>query len=96
MRVETRIFLEFEKNVTRLAGEDEGLALYNEQIKENLNLNGLNIIEFPEQIECLSISFVLGMTGQLMKIMTLEEFDKVIQFKGNEDVVFKIKKAMRY
>ena len=91
-----QISLTFDKGVSRLAGLENGRNLYNEQLKNKIHIGRNHIIEIPSNIEDISISFVLGMTEELLKIMSLDDFDEYIKFNAEDKIVDKIKKSMRY
>ena len=52
------IELIFNKSITRIAGNPYGKQIYNEQVKDKVDLNAVNKIIFPDNINGVSISFV--------------------------------------
>ena len=61
------IRLEFEKSLSGLAGYDFGLAVYYEQIEKKVNLEGKNILVFPDNVQRVASSFTQGLFAEIVK-----------------------------
>lgn len=61
------IELDFEKDLTRLAGYPFGVRVYEEQVKNNIvNFDDKIIIKFPERIEKIASSFTQGFFSNIV------------------------------
>ena len=77
------IKLEFNKELTCLAGTEYGNKIYDTQLKNKIsNKNEVYTIIFPEQITCMSTHFAYGLIVDCLKLFkNREEFLKHIKFK---------------
>lgn len=74
---EQRIVLTLkDKTLTKLAGNPFGRELFQEQVKDKIDLNNQFIIEIPDQIDYLATSFVQGFFGEIYKKIGPEGMDK--------------------
>lgn len=72
-----KIFLEFEKSDTRLAGFPYGKSVYEKQVREKIvNFNESVEIIFPEQIEKVASSFVQGFFSEMICNMGYKGIEK--------------------
>ena len=76
------IKIEVEKEVRTLHGEQIGLSMYSEKVLPHLTSKKVNKVIFPSNVECVSISFVLGFKKSLRY-----DFNKHIIIEGNREVV---------
>lgn len=60
------IQLKFGKAVTRLAGNDYGRQIYQEQVKDIIDFSSVTQIVFPEQIISIASSFVQGFFDEII------------------------------
>lgn len=60
------IQLKFGKAVTRLAGNDYGRQIYQEQVKDMIDFSSVTQIVFPEQIISIASSFVQGFFDEII------------------------------
>lgn len=94
--MKNKIFLTFEKDITRLVGEDCGNNTYLNQIKDNIKFDMMNVIVIPEHIQDVSISFTKGLTKDLLKVIYLDEFGDLFDFEGNPKICEKMKKSVYF
>lgn len=81
MEKNNNVKLVFDKTIKCLAGYDFGLDIYNSQINNNLDLSKEYFLEFPDNIEDVSSSFVQGMFENIIKIIgisTVEERTHIV------------------
>lgn len=62
---ENRICLAFDKLVTNLAGNRYGASVYKSQVEKNMDINKVNIVIFPNEIEDIASSFIQGLYKKL-------------------------------
>lgn len=62
-----RVVLRFDKTLTKLAGNQFGRSMFEEQIKGVVDLSQPFVIEIPEQVDYLATSFVQGFFGEIYK-----------------------------
>lgn len=91
---QVKIELKFDNDMTRLAGNPFGREIYNEQVKDRLDMNAYNIIIFPESIVGIASSFVQGFFSDIVNKIGLYEFNNKIQIIANEKVEKKIKLSL--
>ena len=61
-----RIELQFGKAVTRLAGNEYGRKIYNEQVKDIIDFSTKTQIVFPDQIITIASSFIQGFFDEII------------------------------
>ena len=61
------IHLQFGKTVTRLADNQYGRQVYNEQVRNQIDFSTQTQIVFPEQIVNIASSFVQGFFHEIIK-----------------------------
>lgn len=83
------INLEFDKSISGLAGNEYGYEEYNNQIKEKIDMNKINVIIFPNNIEKVAISFVQGMFRDILSEIDKEELEKYIEIQSSSDELTK-------
>lgn len=79
-----KIELGEDKTLTSLAGNEYGSKIYLDQVKNKLDLEEVNHIEFPRQIDKVAISFVQGFTRDLLEELGFEKFNEKIKIDGSE------------
>lgn len=60
------IYLQFSKTVTRLAGNEYGRKVYEEQVKSIIDFSCKTQIVFPEHIISVASSFVQGFFDEIV------------------------------
>lgn len=65
-----------DKTLTKLAGNPFGRELFQEQVKDRVDLNKKFVIEIPEQIDYLATSFVQGFFGEIYKQIGRDGIEK--------------------
>ena len=73
--------LVFDKTLTKLAGFPYGEAIFNEQVKNQVDLNKTCEIVFPDNIESVAISFVHGFFTGIANVIGLQGIDDNIKVK---------------
>lgn len=90
---ENKVFLEFDKLITDLAGNRYGVSVYESQVEQYIDINKLNIVIFPCEIEDIASSFIQGFYKKLgeaqgkmaaLEIMELLALNKETQNKIKE------------
>ena len=90
------IKLVFNKTVTRLAGNEYGRLVYNEQVKDKIDYSKTVTIEFPEQIVSIASSFVQGFFAEIiMNVGILGIGKQIIVLAPSIDVENKIIKNLQ-
>lgn len=93
----TRIELKIEKKtITRLAGNEYGERIFNEQVKERLDYEDKNVIVFPSHIDNLAISFVQGFIKNILTKISLDEFNDKFEIEGSEKVKNSFFRSLNY
>lgn len=91
------IELIFKKSITRVAGNPYGKQIYNEQIKNEMDLNAINTIIFPDSINGVSISFVQGLMYEIVEEKGKNYFKKHFRlFSSNPVVNEKLQKSIDF
>lgn len=91
------INLRLPKDLTRISGNDYGCYIYETQIRHRIKNDEKNQIVFPNNIEGISISFIKGMTDELIDKYSKEKLFEYFDFYSvNEDVVRSIKKSIEF
>lgn len=85
---EIRIELDFDYSISALGGRAAGLKCYNEQLKDkvekNINTEGVRfIIVFPENIKCISASYLLAMFDPINNIIGIDGIMKKFVFESS-------------
>jgi len=65
--MENTIALQFDKSVTRLAGNEFGKSIFEAQVKGRIDYSQKTQIVFPEQIISIASSFVQGFFEEIVK-----------------------------
>lgn len=78
------IKLKFATDISSLAGNDYGYLTYLDQIKDNLNWDGKNVIVFPNHIDRVSIGFVQGLFREILKRTDKSDIERLIKIKTNK------------
>lgn len=65
--MENTIALQFDKSVTRLAGNEFGKSIFAAQVKDKIDYSQKTQIVFPEQIISIASSFVQGFFEEIVK-----------------------------
>lgn len=83
------IKLEFEGTITGLAGNPYGKRIYNEQVKDKIDLSHPVVIEFPDQIEEVASSFSQGFFDELISKWGLTKVINNVSIKSIYDYLEK-------
>lgn len=89
-----RIVLTFDNSLTAIAGYKFGEEIFEMQVEKKYRSGEKNIIEFPQQIESVAISFVQGFLKKLLKANTLSKIKEEIEIVGNQKFVTKFNKVI--
>lgn len=81
------INLEFDKSISVLAGNEYGYEEYKKQLKDKFEIEKINVIVFPNNIQKVAISFVQGMFRDILNEINKEELEKYIEIKSSSDVL---------
>lgn len=79
-----KIILQFEDNLSVLAGNDFGVEVYNEQLKGVFDISKNNILIFPENISLICSSFIQGMFSDLLDLYSPDEIYNKLQLSSDE------------
>lgn len=91
------INLKFSKSITRIAGNPFGKEIYENQIKDNMDLENVNKIIFPKSINGVSISFVQGLMYDIVEKKGKQYFkEHFILFSENRVVNDKLQKSIDF
>lgn len=88
------ITLQFNNSVNRLVGLEMGGEVYKIQIEKRLDYFDKNIIIFPDEIEDISITFIQGLTEEIILKIGKYELLNYIEFKGPKNIIEKIHKTI--
>lgn len=89
-----KIVLTFEKSLTAIAGYKFGEEIYEKQVENKYKSGSKNVIEFPEQIDSVAISFVQGFLKKLIKNNGISKTKEEIEIVGNPKFVKKFNKVI--
>lgn len=89
-----RIELKFNEEITSLAGNPFGRQIYESQMKKKFDMNDINYLIFPEQIEMIGSSFIQGLFYEYINKYTSEEILEHIKI-DNEDLLEDFKDGLR-
>lgn len=94
---ENVIKLEFDKTIAGLAGNAYGYEEYKKQIEKRFDYEKKNIIEFPEHIKKVAISFVQGMFKDILKEINKNEIEKYVTIiTSSEQLTSKIIQNIKF
>lgn len=90
-----RILLSFDETISNLAGYTFGKSVYEKQVKREIDRTCENTIVFPDYIEDIAISFVLGLFSELVVEIGVRDLFNVIQIESKyPDLIQKIKDSI--
>lgn len=81
--------LNFDGTITGLAGNPYGKRIYNEQVKDKIDLSYPVVIEFPNQIEEVASSFSQGFFAELINEWGLTKVIDNVSIKSIYDYLEK-------
>lgn len=90
------ITLSFSPTITRLAGNEFGQEIFSNQVKSVMDLEYMNVIVIPENIQNIAISFVQGFTNEIFKMINKGEFYTYFKIQASEKVINKFNKSIYY
>lgn len=83
--------------LTRVSGNEYGKYIYETQVLNKIDKNKKNKIIFPSYIEGVGISFVKGLTSELVKQYGKKDIFKYFEFYSeNQDVIKSIKESIEF
>lgn len=86
--------LNIDKNFVCLAGNDYGKKIYNEQIKNIIDISKDFYIKFPSSVKFISSSFVVGLFFEIVNEiglkMTEERAHIISEYKSVRSIINKI------
>lgn len=92
-----KINLEFDKMLTRLAGNMYGSEVYNDQVKNKIKWEEQNQIIFPDRIDRIAISFIQGFSKEIVKKIDKNEIEKLLIFKvSSKELEEKILNSIKF
>ncbi len=83
---------------TGLSGHPFGEKIYNEYVKNNIDLNSDDkyILIFPDSIKIIGVSFIKGFTKAIFKEITSDQFFDYFEIRGSEFAVEDFKAGVDY
>lgn len=91
------INLIFDGSMTRVAGNPFGRKVYNEQIKDQMDLSTKNKIVFPDTVNGVSISFVQGLMYEIVTERGRSYFKNHFElFSNNEKLNDKLQRSVDF
>lgn len=90
-----KIEIKIDKKINALIGYDFGYDVYLNQVKGKLKKNEENIIEFPNEIEKIAISFIQGFESGMIEEVGYEIYLKNILIIGSNKLVERFKKCKK-
>lgn len=88
------IELNIDKNFICLAGNDYGKKIYNEQVKNIIDISKDFYIKFPSSVKFISSSFVVGLFFEIVNEiglkMTEERAHIISEYKSVRSIINKI------
>lgn len=95
MNDDNQVKLEFEKDLSYLAGYDFGLKTYQDQIFDKIDFSKPFIIVFPDGIKGVASSFVQGLFKEIVGQMGLIDTENNVTIKArNENVANDIRQRI--
>ena len=77
------INLNFSKDLTKLAGNKFGRTTYEQQVKDNINLDNYIVFVLPDRITRIASSFVQGFFNDIIKQIGFSGIEEMIEFKSS-------------
>lgn len=87
--------IKIETNAKVLVGEGTGKKLYDIYFRPNIR-NSKVIITFPNNVQDIAISTVMGIKKGLLEDEIFEEFSNKFNISGNAKVVNKFYRSLKY
>lgn len=86
------IKLNFDKTITKLAGNELGKHTYNNQVKDKINYTDNEIILiFPERIDLIASSFIQGFFEEIIRNIGISGVENKVVIKSSiEEIKNKI------
>lgn len=86
-----KICLMADKTIPVLSGNQYGVSLYNQQVKDKFREDRKNVIVFPENIDDIAVSFIQGFFKDIVDRIGPDSFADYVEIESShEDVVKKI------
>lgn len=74
--------LEFDKTITKLAGNQLGKIVFREQLQSNIDYNNEIIIIFPERIDTIASSFIQGLFEDIVRNIGISGIEKQVHIES--------------
>ena len=94
--MDNKVYLNFDNSLTSLAGYEYGQTVYDEQVKNKLNLSNDFEIVFPDQITNVAYSFVQGFFKEIVDEIGLLETEKRTTITSKNSLHEMIMKKLLY
>ena len=79
----SKIELKFDKMLTRLAGNEYGSEIFNNQVKKHIDWNAKTEIVFPKNIDRIAISFIQGFAKGILQRIDKNNIEELLVFKAS-------------
>jgi len=92
--MKNKIILDFPLNQFGLADNKKGRQIYEEQVKDKLNINdmengeGVEIV-FPDQVSLIASSFVQGFSNELISKYGIAGFKELVKITASSEKISK-------
>ena len=86
--------LDFDTDVTRLAGNLYGREVYNKQLRGKIEFDKISVIVFPKEIENVASSFVQGFFADIVDHIGFNGINDKIEIQANDKVKEKVKRSL--
>lgn len=83
-----------DKTITKLAGYDYGLNLYKRNVEGKIDIKEPFVICFPEQVDFLAASFIIGFFGEIYNQIGIEGIKQNMKLESNISNISDIEKTL--
>lgn len=84
---DNKVILTFRKDLSNLAGYDFGLSVFNEQVKDKVNIREDFEIIFPIHITGIASSFVQGFFSEIVGEIGLMKTEEHAKIRASSDAL---------
>lgn len=94
-----KIDIKLNKTLTRIAGNEYGQKVYNEQVKPEVDSNGLKekyLIVFPNTVTAVANSFVQGFIKNIPPYIIPEVFYNYFSIEGSDEFKEEFREGLYY
>jgi hypothetical protein len=78
------IKLEFKKSLTKLAGYSYGKNIYDEQVKNKIDINREIVIIFPDNIKDIASSFIQGFFYDFVENIGIKGIERQVDIVSSD------------